>query len=106
MEQQLSLLAFREELEGISKPDSDPTKYLTEEGYPQIRENLLIESIKSAFGVSRGGRNRKPCDEAWEWIISTDGEMPFSFTQCCNEMGVNPETMIDWLRWYKRKKLN
>jgi len=71
----------------------------------RIREYLLVESVKSAFGESRGGRKRKPSDEAWEWIISEERELPFSFDRCCLACGLDPEKMLDSLRYYKRKLL-
>lgn len=105
MEQQLSLLDMLEGVEGSADPESSIKEILSEEDIPIIRENLIVETVKSAFGISRGGQNRKPSDEAWEWILSDDCELPFSFTQCCNEFGADPETMLDWLRWYRRKLL-
>lgn len=102
MEQQ-SLLDYIEKLENSGTFEADLEKILTEEDVPFIRENLLIETARSAFGESRGGRKRKPSDEAWEWIISEEGDLPFSFEQCCHACGVDPETMLEWLRFYKRK---
>ena len=102
MEQQ-SLLDFIDKLENSSTFEADSEQILTEEDVPFIRENLLIETARSAFGESRGGRKRKPSDEAWEWIISNEGELPFSFEQCCHACGVDPELMLEWLRFYKRK---
>ena len=102
MEQQ-PLLDYIEKLENSGTFEADLEKILTEEDVPFIRENLLIETARSAFGESRGGRKRKPSDEAWEWIISKEGELPFSFEQCCHACGVDPEQMLEWLRFYKRK---
>lgn len=102
MEQQ-SLLDYIEKLENSSTFEADLEQILTEEDVPYIRENLLIETARSAFGESRGGRKRKPSDEAWEWIISEEGDLPFSFEQCCHACGVDPEKMLEWLRFYKRK---
>jgi len=31
--------------------------------------------------------------------------MPFSFAACCREWGVDPETMVEWLRYYRKKML-
>jgi hypothetical protein len=70
---------------------------------PALREELLIETVKSAFGESRGGLPRKPSDEAWEWILSDRRELPFSFAQCCREVGADPDTMLEWLRYYRQK---
>lgn len=107
MEQQLSLFDFLENLEGSSDGlDGDFKKEITNEDIPFIRENLLIQSVKSAFGESRGGKKRKPSDEAWEWIISEERELPFSFNQCCLACGVDPENMLEWLRYYKRKLMS
>lgn len=102
---QLSLMDALQELENDTPFDSDLEKLITDEDIPYLRENLLIESVKSAFGESRGGRKRKPSDEAWQWIISEDRELPFSFNQCCLACGVDPEKMLDWLCYYKRKCL-
>ena len=80
--------------------------YILDHEVPVIREKLLIETVKSAFGESRGGLRRKPSDEAWEWILSENRDMPFSFAQCCGEWGVDPDKMLDWLRYYRRKLLS
>ncbi|OUX64639.1 MAG: hypothetical protein CBE36_07275 [Oceanospirillaceae bacterium TMED276] len=101
--EQLSLMDLLEALENDTKFEGDLEKILTDEDIPYLRENLLIESVKSAFGESRGGQKRKPSDDAWEWIISEDRELPFSFNQCCLACGVDPDKMLDWLRYYKRK---
>ncbi|MCG8613788.1 MAG: hypothetical protein MI864_25035 [Pseudomonadales bacterium] len=104
--EQLSLMDSLESLENDTELKGDLDKILTAEDIPYLRENLLIESVKSAFGESRGGRKRKPSDEAWEWIIAEDRELPFSFNQCCLACGVDPDTMLDWLRYYKCKLLS
>lgn len=90
-----------------SKPNlQQEMSTLTDEELFLLREKLLIESVKSAFGQSRGGRKRKPSDEAWEWVISVDRELPFSFFKCCSTCGLDPEKMLDWLRYYKRKLMS
>lgn len=76
---------------------------LTDEDVPYLRENLLIETVKAAFGQSRGGRKPKQSDEAWEWINSEDREHPFSFDHCCIACGVNPEKLLEHLHFYRRK---
>lgn len=106
MEQQLSLWDLLDQLEASKDVDEVLGKILTDEDIPFLRENLLIESVKSAFGASRGGQKRKPSDEAWDWIISEDRDLPFSFTQCCIACGVDPENMLDWLQYYKRKLMS
>lgn len=78
---------------------------IPEEDIPFIREKLLIETVRSAFGVSRGGRNRRPDDDSWKWITAEDKGSPFSFRNCCLSTGVNPDELLEWLFWY-RKKLN
>ena len=100
--EQLSLLDLLSKLEALEISDSEAEDILDNE-LPFIRENLLIETIRSAFGESRGGRKRKPSDEAWEWILSEEGAMPFSFKQCCLACGVDPETILESLLYYKRK---
>lgn len=101
--QQLSRTGLLQALSNTIKFAGDLEQALADEDIPYLRENLLIESVKSAFGESRGGRKRKPSDEAWAWIISDDQELPFSFNQCCLACGVDPDTMLDWLHYYKRK---
>jgi len=82
-----------------------PEDPLSNDDAIHIRERLLIESIKSAFGESRGGCSRKPSDDAWAWIVSPERELPFSFQRCCLAHGVDPENMLDALRYYRRKFL-
>ena len=123
MEQQtrhMSLLEFMEALDGPKKAEGSPVldtltysgrsesvnnEFLREEEFSAMRENLLHQTISDAFGLSRGGRKRKPSTEAWEWIISNEGKLPFSFDRCCDDAGVNPEKMEGLLRWYRRKML-
>ena len=96
-------------METSRKPDfcepSSPQQEIPESAFADIRERLLIESVKSAFGIRQHGGVRKPCYEAWEWILSENREMPFSFATCCREWGVDPETMVEWLRYYRKKML-
>lgn len=87
-----------------STPPGEPL-YILDHDIPAIRERLLLETVKSAFGESRGGLPRKPSEEAWEWILSENLELPFSFARCCREWGADPEKMLDWLRYYRRKLL-
>jgi len=87
-----------------STPPGEPL-YILDQDIPAIREKLLLETVKSAFGESRGGLPRKPSEEAWEWILSENRELPFSFARCCGEWDVDPEKMLDWLRYYRRKLL-
>ena len=86
----------------LSAPLGEPLAFQDQE-IPVIREKLLIETVRSAFGESRGGLRRKPSDEAWDWILSENREMPFSFAQFCLEWEVDPDKMLDWLRYYRRK---
>lgn len=88
----------------FSEPLAEPLE-IPDNAFPFLREKLLIETVKSAFGESRGGLKRKPSEEAWEWILSENREMPFSFAQCCREWGVDPDKMLEWLRYYRRKFL-
>lgn len=86
---------------------------LREEELSSLRKNLFIESVKSAFGFSRGGRPFKPDEEAWAWINeSTDS--PFSFEKCCRELaadpdldcaGLDPDNLLGLLRWNRRRML-
>lgn len=84
-------------------PLGDDSHLILDEEIPFIRENLLIETVRSAFGVSRGGRNRAPDDESWKWITAEDEVSPFSFTNCCLSTGVNPDDLLEWLFWYRKK---
>lgn len=104
--EQLPANEFIKASERSNEPSDGLEATLTEDDLPFIRENLLIESLKSAFGESRGGRKRKPSDEAWEWILSEDRELPFSFNQCCLACGIDPEKLLESLRYYKRKLLS
>lgn len=106
MEQQLSLLDATDALEGSINPDSEIGNILTEEEVLFLKENLVVETAKSAFGLSRGGNKRKPSDEAWEWILSEDRDLPFSFAACCREWGADPDKVLDGLRYYRRKLLS
>lgn len=101
--EQLSLMGLLESLEDSNESDNDFDKSLLETDIHHIREDLLIESVRHALGESRGGQKRRPSDEAWEWLISDEKELPFSFVQCCHSCGVDPEEMLGWLRYYKRK---
>jgi len=113
MQVQLTIFDLLERLETsgqdtVPLPDLQATvrdNSIPEDEVPFIREYLLIETVKSAFGMSRGGRNRQPDDESWEWIVSEDQASPFSFRNCCLSMGVSPDDLLEWLFWY-RKKLN
>ena len=114
MDTQLSL--FLEEIEAsISSPELDDAldDVLRDEEVSNLRKNLFLESVRSAFGISRGGRPFNPSEEAWAWINdSTDS--PFSFEQCCRELaadpdldfaGIDPETLLGLLRWNRRRML-
>ena len=105
MEQQLSLLDASE-FEGSTDLDNEIESILTEEEVLLLKENLIVETAKSAFGLSRGGNRRKPSDEAWEWILSEDRDLPFSFAVCCREWGADPDKMLEGLQYYKRKFLS
>ncbi len=104
---QLSLLEYLELLTNASPSDCEELvsfpEILTDDDILDLRENLLIETAKSAFGESSGGRKPKPSAEAWEWIISEEQKLPFSFDNCCIACGADPELMLGWLRYYKRK---
>lgn len=104
--EQLSLLDVFERKEVARPLKSETEDILTNEDIQHLKEKILIESVKSAFGESRGGQRRRPSDEAWEWITTDERELPFSFKECCLAYGVDPEKMLDWLRYYKRKFLS
>ncbi|UZE97266.1 hypothetical protein [Alkalimarinus alittae] len=106
MKQQLPMLDATNDFEGSTDPDSDIGNILTEEEILLLKENLIVETAKSAFGLSRGGNKRKPSDEAWEWILSEDRELPFSFAACCREWNADPDKVLEGLRYYRRKLLS
>lgn len=99
---QLSIWDLLESLNNSNELESGPEN-LTDEDLPFLRENLLIESVKSAFGESRGGRKPEPSAEAWEWITSGERNLPFSFDNCCIACGLDPERMLGLLEYYKKK---
>jgi hypothetical protein len=88
----------------VDLPTEEEQYHIPEEDIPFIRENLLIESVRSAFGVSRGGRDRQPSTESWEWIVAEDTGSPFSFRNCCLSVGVDPDELLDWLCWYRKRQ--
>ena len=90
----------------IKQPHKSSNTEFCNDDLDDIQERFIVETVGAAFGLSRGGRTTKPSEEAWEWILSDKREVPFSFTQCCLKHGADPETMLDWLRWYKRKLLS
>ena len=114
MENQLSL--FLEEVEAtISSPelDSQLDEVLRDEEISNLRKNLFVESVRSAFGISRGGRPFKPSEEAWAWINEAS-DSPFSFESCALEIaadpemdyaGLDPENLLGLLRWNRRRML-
>ena len=97
------LFDLLDELTSNDHSESD-SKCINEGEIPLLREYVLIESILSAFGETRGGgRKRSPSKEAWDWITIDEYEEPFSFYQCCISCGFNPEKLLDGLRHIKRK---
>ena len=75
----------------------------SQDGFSLIRENLLINSVRSAFGVGLSGRKLKPDNKAYAWVFSEEERLPFSFVRCCNELGVDPEKMRGIIVWYTNK---
>ena len=104
MHQQLSLLDWL-----ASEGDSEELPDLADEfdsemAIRQLREDLLIKSVREAFGMSTNGK-QNPVDSIWEWMLSRDKKQPFSFDNCCEEFGADPETVLDLLKIYKNKLL-
>ena len=106
-------------LEDIGATDSssgledDLADVLRDEDIHTLRKHLFLDSVRSAFGISRGGRPFKPSDEAWAWI-NESSDSPFSFEQCCRELaadpdldfaGLDPENLRSLLRWNRRRML-
>lgn len=105
-EQQMFMWDMFDGMEGSPELDQAIEDILAEEDLPYLREGIIIETVRAAFGISRGGKNRKPSDEAWEWILSEDKEFPFSFEECCKEFGADPETVLEMLAYQKRKLMS
>lgn len=103
MEQQLSIWDIMAKVENSLESEPTSDEILTEDELHYIRENLLLETCKSAFGLSRGGNKRKPSEEAWNWILSEDRKLPFSFDQCCQEFNADPDTVREMFVYYRRK---
>ena len=69
--------------------EEDPNAYI------KLADAMLVETIRAAFGLSRGGRKAKPNQEAREWIFSelNDDANPFSFNNCCKATGLDPDEL-------------
>lgn len=91
---QLSIWEFLAELEeDVPEALSEPTAedFLTVDDIHHIRDAFIVGECQRAFGISRNGRG-SPSDEAWQWILSQDKDLPFSFANCCKEFGADPDT--------------
>tara|TARA_R110002167_G_scaffold204404_1_gene408454 strand:+ start:18768 stop:19124 length:357 start_codon:yes stop_codon:yes gene_type:complete len=115
MENQLSLILEVAEA-GESSPELEQAldDVLQDEEISNLKKNLFLESVRSAFGLSRGGRKFKPSEEAWSWINEVATNSPFSFEECCKELaadpeldfaGLDPERLLGLLRWNRRRML-
>ena len=94
--------------ESLDKDERPLPPDIVEQAFPadnddDFQEAFLKESISAAFGLSRGGRHRKPLDEAWEWALSSDKTNPFGFYQCCLAAQVDPEAFLELLRFQRRR---
>jgi len=69
----------------------------------RLKRAVLVDSIQSAFGLSSGGRNRRPSSTAWEWVMSSKDNSPFSFNQCCYSNQLDPTTLRCHLKIYYRR---
>lgn len=107
-ERQLDLYHLLDTVD-ISESDffSEPLQFEDEEleeedpnAYIKLADAMLVETIRSAFGLSRGGRKAKPNQEAKEWIFSehNDDANPFSFNNCCKATGLDPDELRENLR--------
>lgn len=88
---QLSIWDYLTELEDEIPSEETSQDYLTVDDLHHIRDSLLVTTCRRAFGVTRNGRGT-PSDEAWQWILSDEKKLPFSFDHCCAEFGADPET--------------
>lgn len=104
MNQQLSLLDLLELDDESEDLPGSHDEFDSETAIRHLREDLLIKSVREAFGISINGK-QNPVDVAWEWILSRDKKQPFSFDNCCGEFGADPETVLEMLLNYKRKLL-
>ncbi len=74
---------------------------LEEHNLTEIKKVVLYDAIRTAFGLSSGGRKRKALDEAWLWLNSEERE-GFSFKACCSANGINSKKLLEKLRWQRR----
>lgn len=91
--EQLSVWEYLADLEDkVPEVPSEPTAedFLTVDDIHHIRDAFIVGECQRAFGISRNGRG-KPSDEAWQWILSQENKLPFSFVNCCKEFGADPE---------------
>jgi hypothetical protein len=105
---------------GANAADSSPEleqaldDVLQSEEISNLKKNLFFESVRSAFGLSRGGRKFKPSEEAWSWMNEVATNSPFAFEECCKELaadpeldcaGLDPELLRGLLQWNRRRML-
>lgn len=100
---QLSIFEYLSELESEIPVEETAADYLSVDDLHHIRDAFLVGECQRAFGISRNGRG-SPSEEAWQWILSSDKELPFSFENCCAEFGADPETAKEILQ-LKFKKM-
>lgn len=98
----LSLYDPQEEIEEVKSSEID-WREISHDGLSVMKENLLIHSVRSAFGIGLSGRKLKPDNKAFAWVFSEDENLPFSFVRCCDELGVDPEKMREIIVWYTNK---
>lgn len=109
MNMQMSIFDIIERLEAsITAPNVEVVvreidSQIPEDEIPIIRQNLLIKTVRSAFGLGRGSGAKSLQDESWIWINANDERSPFSFRNCCISLGVDPDDMKEWLGWYRKK---
>ncbi len=98
----LSPFVPQETIEEVKNSEID-WRETSQDGLSVMRENLLIHSVRSAFGIGLNGRKLNPDNKAFAWVFSEDENLPFSFVRCCGDLGVDPEKMRQIIVWYINK---
>lgn len=71
---------------------------------------LMYAVLEDAFNcflkqfVDNGVRAQSLAREAEEWFFSTDDSWPFSFSNVCNVLGINPEYVRKGLRQWRQRR--
>ena len=80
------------------------TQKMNEAQIRQFKKAFLQQYIKEGFRLTNGrGRPYSDRDEFWRWMDSKDKRWPFSFIAICLELGINPVTLKNHLRYLQHK---